>query len=743
MSPSLNILEEQEIQALELGPQDVNDMIRRASDIVAPVWPIKNFVAHNPLSGLEDLPFDLAVSKAESYAIISESLSGMHELVNRELIKWCGAFLDEGQATISMPNKHLGFYRTFADLARYDRNLCINPGAYNWLKSLPKNPEDAVILSLNRLKVAPWDREEYIRQAFASLPGWSGYVKWRTDWQDETDGLTNPISLLDYTAVRLAIDSTLTKDAAPALPTATVSRNYIARIENSERRYRNSLLSDLMSQSYTADSPTTRPDAQLVFCIDVRSEPMRRSIEALGNYQTLGFAGFFGLPVRVRTYDEDGPHASCPVLVKPCHDVSEQPSEPDDPSVHRHEKGRRLLKSPKSFYHGLKYNFATPFALVEMLGPWSGLRMLARTFFPSSLAKSLNLAKQYVTPNVTTLPEIDDIPFVAQASYGENALRAMGLTENFAPLVVFCGHGSSTANNPYAAALDCGACGGNHGGMNARVLAAILNSAEIRAYLCERGLPIPVDTLFLAAEHNTTTDHVEILDEVAGTHSNALINLQRDLVEAADNNRIARFATFDSSYRNNQQAHKAVYNRSVNWSEVRPEWGLARNAAFIVGPRQLTCNVNLEGRSFLHSYDWKADTDGSVLLAILTAPMVVAQWINCQYLFSTLNNTVWGSGSKVTQNVTGKLGVMQGNASDLMHGLPKQSVFAADNVAYHEPMRLLTVVYAPQQRVMEVIERSPVLQKLFFNGWVNLAVIDPVASCVQVLQRDSTWAKFK
>jgi uncharacterized protein YbcC (UPF0753/DUF2309 family) len=165
--------------------------------------------------------------------------------------------------------------------------------------------------------------------------------------------------------------------------------------------------------------------------------------------------------------------------------------------------------------------------------------------------------------------------------------------------------------------------------------------------------------------------------------------------------------------------------RAADWAEPRPEWGLAGNAGFVVGPRALTSDLDLDGRVFLHSYDWSTDPDGGALEAILTGPMVVTQWINAQYYFSTVDNAVYGSGSKVTQNPVGNVGVFQGNGGDLMAGLPHQSVMAAADTPYHQPLRLSTVVHAPVERVTDVLADHEELTDILDNNWLSLTVVDP------------------
>jgi uncharacterized protein YbcC (UPF0753/DUF2309 family) len=658
--------------------------------------------------------------------------------VNRETIKWLTAFLDEGQATIRMPGRERGFYKAFSGLAPFDRALRQRDAP--WLASLPETPEKTIFECLKRLKVSPQEQEEFMRQHMAALPGWAGYVKWRDQWQNPDEGNHHPITLVDYIAVRLVITAALWQEAKVLKQEVVQPPLFLERLPEKERVYRQRLLAALLPEAPAIEKARhTRPDAHLVFCIDVRSEPFRRSIEATGNYQTLGFAGFFGLPIRVKGYDDAEAHDSCPVLLKPCHEVGEYAAEPDHHAVKRHDYGRAMLQLPKSLYQALKYHFATPFALVEILGPWLGIRMLARTFAPVFTENIKRLVVGAVIPPISTEPSLEEISIEQQANYGEGALRMMGLIENLAKIVVFCGHGSSTNNNAYAAALDCGACGGHHGGSNARILATILNKEDVRTILAARGLLIPVDTLFLAAEHDTTTDQVTIFEArgYAAKNREAIEKLRADLQKARTANALVRCQTFEMEHEN--APLQAALKRSMDWAQPRPEWGLARNAAFIVGPRELTRQVNLEGRCFLHSYNWKQDEGGTFLQTILTAPMVVAHWINSQYLFSTLDNVSYGGGSKVTKNVTGKIGIMQGNASDLMHGLPLQSVFATDDRPYHEPLRLLAVVYAPRLMLETIIQRQDTLKKLFGNGWVSLVCIEPLESKPYLLQRDLTW----
>jgi uncharacterized protein YbcC (UPF0753/DUF2309 family) len=702
----------------------MTDIIKESWKIIAPFWPLENLIAVNPLQGLEDLKFEEALNKASTY-FESEKLPQAMESVNLETIKWLQVFCDESQATISMPGREIGLYNAWRKLAGFDKKL-------KAINILPHSAEETIMNCLELLEIEKADQQEFLTLLLTTLPGWASHIKYRTDWSDIQQYPRSLISQEEYLAVRISITYLLWPEAKELLQwhrSIEKKNRLLAEIKVNEKKYRLPLLKQLSSQKL---SETKNPDAQLVFCIDVRSEPFRWAIEKTGNYETFGFAGFFGIPVEIENAITGNRYSSCPVLLKPKHLVTETPN-----CGHKEHNKYRLSNNSKLFYQSLKYNFTTAFALVETLGLLTGIWMFVRSFMPNlanKVSKSIRSADELK-------PSLDNISFSDQSLYAESALRMIGLTQNFAPLVLLCGHGSSTENNAFATALDCGACGGRHGASNARILAAILNDVKIRRLLAEKQILIPKETIFIAAEHNTTNDEVKLYnsENIDGTpqilkDSHYMAQLNQDLKKAADIN---------SNFRCNQMDVKGGSRqtklRSIDWSQPRPEWGLAGNAAFIIGPRSLTKNIDLEGRCFLHSYDYAQDVECNSLNVILTAPMVVAQWINAQYLFSTMNNVAYGAGSKITKNITGKIGVMQGNASDLMTGLPLQSVYISDSEAYHEMQRLMTVVYAPRAMLDKIIAKQEILKKLFGNGWVRLTCIDPSDNQIYFLNEDIKW----
>ncbi|MHB1082465.1 MAG: DUF2309 domain-containing protein [Prosthecobacter sp.] len=702
---------------------------------IAPFWPLKNLIAVNPLQGLEGQPVEEALVNGAAF-FQQHDLPEAMLAANRETIKWLQAYFDEGQATIPMPLRNKGLYSAWRHLALHDANLHGHEDSKKErLRALPETAEEAIAECLSSLGISEEDHELFTTLMLTTLPGWAAHVKYRTEWAGLDASHPHPVTQAEYLAMRLIITSLLWPEARglitwhqQALQKSQAAGSLLAQMQTAENSYRLPLLEKLAAQ--TLPTPHA-PEAQLVFCIDVRSEPFRRALESTGDYQTLGFAGFFGIPVQLTDSVTGASHASCPVLLSPKHDVLESPCCSHD-QLAQNRRGHERLAGFKRLYQSVKYTFTTPFALVEALGIASGAWMALRSLAPQLASRLQTAAAETLRKPLAVEPSLDSITLAEQCAYAEGALRMMGLTHHFAPWVVFCGHGSTTQNNAYATALDCGACGGRHGAGNARILAAMLNRAEVRDHLSTQGVSIPETTRFLAAEHNTTTDEMTLYGDVS---HEAVQKIQQDLDKARQINSAVRLKQLQVP--DGTADHSRL--RSQDWAQVRPEWGLARNAAFIVAPRGISAPLNLEGRCFLHSYDYSLDAEGRSLTGILTAPMVVAEWINTQYLFSTLDNTAYGGGSKITKNITGKIGIMQGNASDLMTGLPLQSVYRSDREAYHEPQRLLTVVYAPRPMLDAIVQAQPVLQKLFGNGWVQLACIEPDSRRTSWLNRDLTW----
>ncbi len=772
--------------ASTIETESLTDSIEQAAERIGAVWPIHSFVTANPLAGFEDRPFHEAVDEATELfggrgyphpsvfrrawetgridpEILDEELGEydadpetlLEEMAEREekrtartadttddvdrlVTKWLAVFLDQGEATWSMPNREAGFYAAWRQLAPYDGNLpgCSDPG------DLPTTATDALESIIGRY---PRDRWGAIcEHQLAALPGWTGFVKQRASDEHDSWQQTHPITIEQYLAVRVTIADLLDAPLDPAAVEEDPDQNADTGDDGTppvadrwltawERSYRDSLIETIDTSAGNDDS--TRPTAQMVFCIDTRSEIIRRHIESQGNYETHGYAGFFGIPMQHQSYGTEAASKACPPIVDPKHHVVDLPVADDEEETYSHWTGG--ARAIHDHFETLKTNAVAAFTFVEGAGGAYGSALATRTLFPSKLASLADRVRERL-PHTGDFCEADlssdggcshdhglqeGLTHDQQVEYAATAFELMGWSE-FARLVVFTGHAAHTTNNPFDSSLDCGACAGNAGGPNARVLAQICNRGAVKDDLRERGFDIPEDTVFVAAEHNTTTDEITLFEgPVPESHAEDLETLNSDLESARESAAAERAATMPAARQ--EDAVSETKRRAHDWAETRPEWGLAGNAAFVIGPRGLTADADLGGRAFLHSYDWSADPDGDALEAIFAGPLVVTQWINNQYYFATVDNAVFGSGSKVTQNPVGNVGVVQGNGGDLMGGLPLQSLKATDDDPHHQPLRLSAVVHAPVDRVTEILADHDDVAKLLDNGWLSLTVVDP------------------
>ncbi len=726
-----------------------------------------------------------------SAPVPATTVAALNELV----AAWCATFVDDGTARWAMSGRQDGFHRAWRRALPHDPRArrILGRQAIHWLEARPLDPAAALDNALTTAGVADEDRVDELRLQFAQLPGWAGHARWHDEWAP-AERTAPRLRLLDLAAVRTSLEvaALLHPDRGPTrrpleivvppvrddatreaehdalqagllqravavcehleLPDdpelhATVrdallplqgARREAVWLEAHERRRRDHLLQRLSGATQPAASA---PRAQLLCCIDVRSEGLRRHLEAVGDYETFGVAGFFGIPVEWQPLGSRFAEARNPVLLTPSNRVTETPVAGAQDDAARELDARRRRAAADDARHEASHSLGAPFAYAELAGWFTGAAALGRTLaWPRSQPGERGQAPSARRPGLRTQPVLDGehgFDLEQRTLLAESLLAVIGLTEDFAPVVVLCGHGAETRNNPHAASLDCGACGGAPGGDSARLAAAICNDPEVRSALQDRGIAIPDGTRFVAAQHDTVSDVVTVLDrdQIPRAWAEQVDALEADLATAG---------TALAAERAASQAgmDPALRARGRDWAQVRPEWGLAGNAAFIVAPRSSTLGIDLERRSFLHSYRADRDEEGRALEAILTAPLVVAQWINAQYLFSTVDQDVFGAGDKLLHNPVAGVGVTSGDGGDLRAGLPLQSVsFAGEPV--HEPLRLLAVVEAPLHRTADIVARNRVLRELVEHGWISLVGREQPGEPWWQLQADSRWQPWQ
>ncbi|MDA8327644.1 MAG: DUF2309 domain-containing protein [Betaproteobacteria bacterium] len=814
----LDITAHEEPETKTIDTAELNQCINAACGRIAPLWPLKHFVAVNPFFGLCDhsfqeasdtlaritgsnlyMPRDYYREQLSTGRISREDLQQAIKRCGSQLdisiVEWtlaaeapkprlgmapvsevlerlegglwsgfvterislhCAAYFDLGQSILAMPWRGQSLYASWRKAAAIDRSPAMM-GLHHFrseISHLPADPRTAIAWAVAQMDIPNEGVERYLHASLLSIGGWAAWARYLR-WQAELNGGRDD-SIVDLLAIRLMWDVLLFKEKksvalvarwremlATSMRPPSTKRQIAAEIDRimlnaMEIGFQRSVIEglDKVSRKDGPNKTAARPAVQAAFCIDVRSEVFRRSLETVApSVQTIGFAGFFGIFIEYVPLGASTGHSHVPVIFNPAYRVYEEIKDSDQQTVNELNKRRQRIGLYKA-WKGFKLSASSCFSFVEAAGLMYAPKLLTDSFgwsrpVPDPFTHGLD--KRVIDRIGPTLSQVSKtqlcphhadsgIPPSDWVDHAERILRAMSMTANFGRLVLLAGHGSTSVNNPHATSLDCGACAGQTGEASARVVVALLNQPVVRRDLHARGIVIPEDTWFLACLHDTTTDEVRLFDtdDVPKPLTPDLVHLREWLEQASDLTRMQRSALLGIASLPDRAVEANVRQRSRDWSQVRPEWALANNAAFIAAPRTRTAGMDLSGRTFLHDYAWQNDSEFKILELIMTAPMVVANWINMQYYGSVVDNPRFGSGNKVLHNVVGgAIGVLEGNGGDLRVGLPMQSLHDGKRWV-HEPLRLSVFIEAPEAAMEDIITRHELVRQLVENGWLHL-----------------------
>lgn len=781
------------------------------------------------------------------------------ELIEKDVIEFIARFLDNAQTTLSMADRDLGMFNTFKlyedikyngdaesyvqkmleklkvkDIEKYFLTHILKlhgwagfikyrseDDSYHAQKEHPSTLMDYMAIRLHfekkyitKEKINNFDilqsyiesHKEYtilkLLQSKGKLTGvYNDAMEEHQDYSEILDAYVKDEINLDSLQIQLA------KNALPSLELSLIEFSNFANLLKREEGFlwlkslEDSYIFEHVDAFTSSHTYEEKPLSSTIFCLDVRSETMRRKLEESGPYETYGAGGFLGIPISFVEFDKAHNLALSPAVIKPKNIVFEIPVEAHE--AYNSKKG--INNTYKKVLSDLKNNPYTPYVMVEAIGWIFGIKLFGKTFFPEKTNKLFKKMKPVKPKTTYTLNKLssDEIEMYVkklhiniinevlitqsdspldsveidrlwehlifdkmlctnistqmieqlkhayhinnedyllqkenlgmvgftldeQVMYVENLLLMIGLVKDFSKFIIICGHRSLSDNNPFESTLDCGACGGSISLPNARAICMIANKKEIREKLKTKGIDISSDVRFIPSLHTTTTDEItfydtDILDE---KELEIFTQMEEDFKKASFESRAERAIDLP-----NTNKQKDLFIKTMDWSEPRPEWGLAGNMGVFAGPRDSCKHIPFKNRLFLHSYDSTLDNENSDLLTrIFDGPLVVGEWINLEHYFSTVDNKVYGAGSKVYHNVVSKIGVYNGNYSDLKIGLPTQSVIT-EGEAYHEPVRLLTYMEAPLDTVAKAVENS-IAKDFILNEWIRPIIIDKAAKKV-------------
>jgi uncharacterized protein YbcC (UPF0753/DUF2309 family) len=682
--------------------------------------------------------------RAQGYlkSIVSRTGIILEERIHPILYRLVASYVDQGIATISLAEDKGSFWEVLRRQLRDARPFGVGEGVARRISM--KDPERVIGDCLKVLLPDHAPADVFLLEVLMAARGWSGLI---AQLEDNPASLNyrRDISLAQYVALYLSLltdQVELKPYRREDLPLENPNRNFFLEHAPQETRYEEicRLWHEALEFSFYFESlaalrvNTVRNRSgifnargtrlQAVFCIDDREGSIRRHLEELSStIETFATPGFFGIDAVYLGPFDAIPVKLCPVPVKPRHLIR---------GVTKRKRGLEFGKMEMNFWHRYANNLWLGWLISLIFGFASLLRLVLSILRPTrSFAMASSFAAHdhqadlhYERPEGQTERGgyFDGYTVPEMAERVGRVLKQIGLTHNFGKLIAIFGHGSSSTNNPYFAAYDCGACSGRPGLINARTFARMANRTDVRNLLLDQGISIPAGTRFVGGLHDTGRDEIVLLDEenLPPELAGFVVELKDLFKRALERNameRARRFAIIDFP-KNGKKALREARQRTEMLFEPRPEYNHASNALAIVARRSLTENLFFDRRAFFNSYDPVSDQDGTILNGILTPLVPVCAGINLEYLFSRMDNTVFGSGSKLPHNVFSLVGVGNGAEGDLRTGLPEQMT------EIHDPVRLLVIIEQTLEIVTEVLRVNKAVNEWVAKDWIKFCVYD-------------------
>lgn len=599
-----------------------------------------------------------------------------------------------------------GLFPAWTHFVRYDFSLDLSGfrALRHTLAKLSQDPLEPIARLYGAMDVGVGDFKKALYALGLRYLGYLGYTRFLDQEEGVTGEKSRSFGLFAIAcAYEWALGTAYETKIAPLRPLPPLEPSLCLKAKAVCLEFFEQEKAQKVLQTLTSSPPIREePRFQALFCIDPRSEALRRHLEgASREVETKGVAGFFGLALKAPSaFGKDSPR--CPPLLKAQFFAKGQP----DGVLAR--KGAVLLAK-------IGKRLETMFYYVESFGLFYGLLLLLQSFRP----------RLKEPPHQSLIEEALHFPLADQITWAKAFLSQTGLKGRMARLVFIAGHGGSSGNNAYKSALDCGACGGHPGDINALTACFVLNHKALRAELAGTEYEISKDTYFVPGFHNTTTGALRILSKASPplSHQKDLSDLTELLKIASQEANKERAQRENRSLKGHSPDQEATH-RGAFHGEIQPEWGLCGNHLFLSVKRERTRGHDWQNEAFISDYHPDLDRDQSTLEQILIAPLRVAQGINMQYFLSSARSPLFQAGSKLLHSPIAHQGVLLGYSYELKTGLPQQSIALGERLM-HTPWRLSAFFEAKPHHVKEILKRHPEVARLIENRWLSLYVLDP------------------